>query len=153
MLPFACLFSTQAGELLYELRVIKESNRVGRKDIGYNILLTEKEIGFYLLQRRSQILLLNGLKYIYLIRCSPKWKSSLIPGPQQICNNIFHRISNWVALNFYYNFDGLFSGLFFDLAIWIKYICLSTEILMWEVELFIYDINFMEVIYKVAKVY
>lgn len=59
----------------------KGEQQSGKKDIWYNTSLTEKEIGFYLLQRRSQILLLNGLKYTYLIRCEPPNRKNFNPGP------------------------------------------------------------------------
>lgn len=46
VLPFACLFSSQARELLYELQVIKESNRVGRKPLGIILLWLKRKLDF-----------------------------------------------------------------------------------------------------------
>lgn len=91
----------------------KGEQQSGKKHIWCNTLLTGKEIGFYLSWKRSQILLLNGLKYAYLIRCEPKIKGCvfffLIPGPQQVCNNVFFlEFPHLVTLNFYCNFDILF---------------------------------------------
>ena len=57
-------------------------------------------------------------------------------------NRFFIEFSHLVTLNFYYCFDGLLSIFVLNLAIWIKLTFLNREILMWEVELFIFDIDF-----------
>lgn len=57
-------------------------------------------------------------------------------------NRFFIEFSHLVTLNFSYSFDGLFSIFVLNLAIWIKSTFLNREILMWEVELFIPDIDF-----------
>lgn len=83
--------------------------------------------------------------YVYLF--NKMWAQNRrvfqIPGHQQMYNNIFFiEVLHLVTLNFYNKFDGLFSIFTFDLALWIKHTYLNTKILMWEVELFIFDIDF-----------
>lgn len=134
------LFSSW-GIVLWTLRH-KAEQLSGKKDICYNTSLTEKEIGFYLLYKRSQILLFKGLmwpimedhelKLEWFFRLKP-------PGTLQI--SIFHRVLHLVTGNFYYKFDRLFAAVVCDLAVWLKYTCLNTEILVWIVELFIFDIT------------
>lgn len=46
VLPFACLFSSQARELLYELQVIKESSRVRRKTFAIILRWLKRKLDF-----------------------------------------------------------------------------------------------------------